>query len=613
MANAKSDLIDVSSFESPSATKVNRSLATARRDLASEWLSLPAAEVESHYGGRLGQVHRLISGCGLRDIRQEAADREFIDGLKAALSREDPRRASPGKLLAAMLYLFPHELPHAHEAAAVPQWLLPDYMPYMLAAPPMFREMGEAAAWCDYAARWTAYLHDAVLANINTEFWRRVGLLFTQTANFVPLYFNAANLRDVYRKRAVLMEATLRVLGHPLDHTFGPRPARERLRLGILAAHYSPQTETYATLPVYRHLDRTRFEVILYSLAQTGHPLEQYCARHADRFVTLPRDLGQRVQTLRAADLDLIFLGTNTTAVANEISLLAMHRLARVQVAGVCSCVTTGMRSVDYYLSGGLSEPPDAQSHYTEKLLMLEGPAHCYDFEGEQLPAAGRAPAREDLGIPEGAVVFISGANFYKILPEVERTWMRVLSSVPESRLVLYPFNPNWSDSYPVAPFLERLAAAAAAQGIDLKRLVILRPAASRADVLQRLRLADVYLDSFPFSGATSLLDPLEAGLPAVVMDGRSFRTLVGAALLREMQMEDTIAKDPDAYAALAVRLAADPDLRKSLRTRIRSRMEAVPRFLDTRRYGDQVGAAFAKIWREHESRGDGPRPPVSI
>src|SRR5262249_57105976 len=141
-----------------------------------------------------------------------------------------------------------------------------------------------------------------------------------------------------------------------------------------------------------------------------------------------------------------IFLGTNTTAVTNDITLLALHRLARIQVAGVCSCTATGMRNVDYYLSGRLSEPSDAQAHYTERLLMVDGPAHCYDFAGEAASAPTQPLSRQDLGIPDDAVVFVSGANFYKILPELDEIWMRILAAVPASRLLLYPFNPNWSD-----------------------------------------------------------------------------------------------------------------------------------------------------------------------
>src|SRR5215471_1580596 len=155
MADTNFGVIDISALGSPSVAKVNRSLAAARRDLAAEWLSLADGEAEREYSGRLGQVHRMLASSGLRELPQAADDRAFIDRLKAELARDEPRRASPGKLIAAMLFLYPHELPHAYEAGAVPQWLLQDYMPYMLAAPPMFREAGEAQAWCEYATRWT--------------------------------------------------------------------------------------------------------------------------------------------------------------------------------------------------------------------------------------------------------------------------------------------------------------------------------------------------------------------------------------------------------------------------------------------------------------------------
>jgi predicted O-linked N-acetylglucosamine transferase (SPINDLY family) len=138
---------------------------------------------------------------------------------------------------------------------------------------------------------------------------------------------------------------------------------------------------------------------------------------------------------------------------------------------------------------------------------------------------------------------------------------------------------------------------------VDPQRLLVFESAPNKADLFQRIRLADVYLDSFPFSGATSLLDPLELGLPTVVMDGTSFRTLVAAAMLRDMEMEELIAGTPDAYVALAVKLASDAALRTKLAALIREKMKAVPRFLDSKRYGEQAGAAFERMWKAYEGR----------
>ena len=273
-------------------------------------------------------------------------------------------------------------------------------------------------------------------------------------------YFSSANLRELMtrRGRASSNKPWSRLEIHWI-FVSGPRPAGrdQRIRLGILAAHFTPQTETYATLPIYRHLDRSKFEVVLLTLKAGTHPLEQLCRSLADAFVVLPAQLPQQVQTIRNADLDILFLATNVTAVTNGVTLLALHRLARVQVASVCSCATTGMRNVDCYLSGRLSEPAAAaQDHYTEKLLLIDGPAHCYDFGTEAVPQPAPPLTRSDLGLNADCVVFASGANFYKILPEHDEVWGRILAAVPGSRLLLYPFNPNWSDVYPERPFLQR-------------------------------------------------------------------------------------------------------------------------------------------------------------
>ena len=85
--------------------KVAASLAATRRELAAQWATLPSTELEQHYAGCLGQIHRMLTGSGLRDAIPDAADRTFIAELTASMSRDDPRQPSPGKLLAAMLFL----------------------------------------------------------------------------------------------------------------------------------------------------------------------------------------------------------------------------------------------------------------------------------------------------------------------------------------------------------------------------------------------------------------------------------------------------------------------------------------------------------------------------
>ncbi len=577
---------------------VTQSLAELRRSLANAWLEMTPEQAQASYAGRAGKIHRMVHKAGLIDGAATSSDIAMIADLGARLTAGS--KPDPGLLLASILYLAPHKFPRFADIADVPAWLIRDYVDHMLSSPPMFHAAGEADAYCAFMARWTAHMRDTVAADPVGDSGHRLAAQFVATTQFHSLYFNAANVRDTFQARAELLEMSQGGNDTELDHQFPPRAAGGRLRVGVLSFNFSEGAETFATLPLIRHLDRTRFEVTLYALRQKNSAIEQFCAKHADRFVHLPRDLAARVQTMRADNLDMLYLGTNLTATAHELTLLALHRLARVQIAGVCSCVTTGMRNVDCYLSGQLSEPADAQAHYSEKLYRIDGPAHCYDFGGSTPAALKQEIRREDFAIPRDAIVFASGANFYKILPELDDIWFRIMASVPDSRLLLYPFNPQWNHEYPIENFMARLAARLQRHSIAPQRLLVFNTARSRADIMQRLGIADIYLDSFPFSGATSLLDPLLAGLPPVVLDGTTFRSRVGPGILRGIGLDELVAGNIDEYIRLAVRLAANREMRDGLAKKIGAAMRAMPSIFDGKRYGAEVSAAFEQMWLDY-------------
>ena len=343
------------------------------------------------------------------------------------------------------------------------------------------------------------------------------------------------------------------------------------------------------------------FEVVLYSLKQTGHPLEEYCRSCANSFKLLPQNLSEQVQTIRADDLDILFIATNVTAVTNQICLLASHRLARIQVTSGGSVVTTGMRHMDYYISGTLTDPsPTAPEHYREKLVKLEGTAHCFSYGCESEKATAEVE-RESLGISEEAVIFISGANFFKIVPELIHTWAKIIAEVPNSVLVLLPFGPNWSNSYPKKAFENNLNKVFSQYEISTERLLILdpQPVPNREDVKEYFKIADLYLDSYPFSGTTSLIEPLQVNLPVISRQGQTFRSAMGAAMVRSLDLPDLVADSEETYIQLAVKLGTNPELRKQKSDRIFQKMQQNPSFLDSRSYSAQMGALFQQFFQQ--------------
>lgn len=558
--------------------------------------------LENVYLSNFANPYKVLRTSNFIEISNTDAENKLVDELVAELTKGLERPKAIQYLLAIMLYRHSYQLPLPCDLSHIPEWLLNDYLKFILKTPNYFLEKGDVDSYSQYLQNWISYIHRNVTSNSDSNRCKKIATILAKSLVLIPLYFQDTYLKELYQKRSEILEVYLKNLPErEVDYEFSMAGSnKKKIRVGILARYITPQSETFATLPIYKELNRDSFQIILFSLGTTNHRIERYCAGHADAMIQLPDNLSEQVEKIRQADLDILFISTNVTAVTNEVTLLALHRLARIQIVDANSPVTTGMRHVDYYISSKLSEPTkDAQNHYTETLIKLDSPPQCFDFGTEEKILPTIKVNRESLGIDQNSVVYISGANYYKIIPELEATWAKIIASVPNSVLVLYPFNPNWSSSYPVNVFKKRITTTFAKHGVSDERLIILETAPNRADVKERLKIADIYLDSYPYSGMTSLIEPLEVGLPAVVLEGEYSRSKKGASLLRELKIPELIANNEEAYIQLAVNLGTKPELRRQKSDSIRKKMDDKPRFIDSNSFSKEISSLFQNLFQD--------------
>ncbi|MEH1821866.1 MAG: glycosyltransferase [Nostoc sp.] len=593
LENAKFALI-----EANYKIKQNAELHQLRKQIVEECLNISDEQITDMYVGLLGKTHKRLVNSSIKYESLSDEEQIFANDIVKSISQGFDQPKAIQYLLVAMLYRRADQLPLQHDLSRIPSWLINDYLQFLFSAPVHFQELGDADNYYHYIRGWIDYLHKSILQNFDSRLWDEIANNFASLANFIPLYFNEHNLKDIYVKRGEIIEFLLKLKGYEVDYEFANRPiGRKKIRLGILAAHFLPGSETFAYLPVYEYISRD-FEVILYSLNQTGHQLEQYCQSCANSFKLLPQDLTEQVNIIRADDLDILFIATNVTAVTNQICFLSMHRLARIQATSGGSVVTTGMRHIDYYISGTLTDPSaTAEEQYQEKLVKLEGIAHCFSYGNEQENVNVKVD-RESLGISEETVIFVSGANFFKIIPELINTWAKIISGVPNSVLVLLPFGPNWSNNYPKKAFINHLIKVFSKHGIPAEQLIVLdpQPVPNREEVKEYFKIADVYLDSYPFAGTTSLVEPLQVNLPVIARRGSSFRSAMGAAMVQVLDVPDLVADSEESYIQLAIALGNNPKLRQEKSDQIKEKMQGNPSFLDSRSYSAKIGSLFQEL-----------------
>jgi predicted O-linked N-acetylglucosamine transferase (SPINDLY family) len=358
------------------------------------------------------------------------------------------------------------------------------------------------------------------------------------------------------------------------------------LTIGYLSADFHSHATAMLVAELFEKHDRARFSIIGYSYGpDDGSQMRRRVVSAFDRFVDLREasfsDSAKRIAT-DGVNI-LVDLKGYTQDARTEIMAL---RPAPIQVNYLGYPGTMGADFIDYILVDEFIVPPDQQPFFTEKLVHLPG---CYQVNDSQREIAPRTPSRAECGLPEKGFVFCCFNNNYKITPEMFGVWMRLLIGVPGSVLWLLEGN-RWSP--------DNLRREAEARGVAADRLVF-APQFSPAEHLARLRLAELFLDTFPVNAHTTASDSLWAGCPLLTIAGTTFVSRVAGSLLRAVGLPELITTSMAEYEALALRIATNPAQRAELRARLAANRITSPLF-DGGRFAATIERAYTTMWQRH-------------
>ncbi|MEG4500020.1 glycosyltransferase [Microcoleus sp. F10-C6] len=583
----------------PSNQSILAQLRQYRQQLAEYWLNLPAEKLENAYSQEAGKSHRLLLDSRLKNESLTESEQRFVQQLSSKLAEKGEIADKIQYPLAAMLYRDAYQLPLEYRNAAIPQWFFDDFLKFLFQSPSYFQQKSEIERYSEYFQQLINYVAANIVSFPDSEVWRYLAAFIAKNVSFQALYLSEVNLLTIFSQRADILEFYLKNIGCQVDWNFRQRePERNKIRAGFLLDKISDKFESRAAISSFEYLDRNKFEIIVYHFQVQDERLEKYCESCADKLVPLSEDLPQQVREMRSHDLDILVICTNTADTSQPSALLCLHRLARVQIATNASApATTGTRNIDYFIAGDLTLPAGAAAEYREKLITLEGSGFCFSYPVESTPARVE-PTRSSWGATEESVVFMSGAQAFTIIPELRETWAKIIAAVPNSILVLYPFRSR-NENYPTVPFYKQIRSLFAEFGIDKNRLVVIKALPSRADCIKCLELADIYLDSYPYSSACSLAEALLVGLPAVVSKGQTTRSRQSAAVLEELLLPELVADSENSYLELSKALGTNPELRRHYRERIQQKMAANPKHLDSRAGSTQLGTLLERLFRE--------------
>lgn len=336
-----------------------------------------------------------------------------------------------------------------------------------------------------------------------------------------------------------------------------PRARRgaQPVRVGIVSAHVHEHSVWTALVRGWiEELDAARFELHVFSLG-TGNDAETRAASaRAEEFHSGPRPFPEWARLIHESELDILLypeIGMDATT-----AKLAAMRLAPVQATSWGHPQTSGLPTMDYFLSAEDLEPAGAQAHYSEKLVLLP---HL----GVHLSPAKEPPAADFEMEGEGPLLLCPGTPF-KYAPQFDRALVEIARRLEKGRLVFFSAKPQ-ALSGKLRQRLERA-------GLDFAGRARFVPWLAPGEFRALMARADLFLDTIGFSGFNTALQAVECGLPIVTREGRFMRGRLASGILKRVGVGELVVPSEEAYAELAVGLAQDRGRREALKKAIESK-----------------------------------------
>jgi predicted O-linked N-acetylglucosamine transferase (SPINDLY family) len=380
--------------------------------------------------------------------------------------------------------------------------------------------------------------------------------------------------------------------GAPQDEFPAARFAdhERRLRVAYLSGDFRMHAVTFFIEPLLAARDRAGFEVFCYqTLAENDERTERFRALSDQWHDVSALNDDDLVALIRAHEIDVLVDLAGLTS-GNRIRALG-RRAAPVQVSYLGYLATTGTRALDYRITDARADPPGvADAWYTETLVRLPNAFWCFT------PLQHMPEPIERGTTDAGPIVFGSFNRLTKVRPDVLRLWGQLLARIPDSEL--------WILDVPSDEAHERIVAEVVVAGVEPSR-VKTWPRLPPDPFWDRIRNADIALDTFPYNGGATTCECLWLGVPVVTRAGAMGFARSGASALGAAGLSELVAESDAQYVDIAATLAADRARLRALQRGLRDRLRASS-LLDASGFMRDLEAAYREMWRRACARDKG-------
>ncbi len=354
------------------------------------------------------------------------------------------------------------------------------------------------------------------------------------------------------------------------------------LTLGFVCGDFRMHPVGYFLIRIFEALAKEDVRIVCYANQKAGDDLTSRFRAAASAWRDIYHVSDDEACHMVAKDhVDILF--DLTGHIENNRLAIFARKPAPVQITWAGYMATTGMDAMDYIIGDPNEIWEGAEKYYTEKVIRMPDSFVCYEAPPYS-PAVSPLPA-----LSRGYVTFGCFNILCKISPQVIAVWRDIFVRLPRSRLVLKTRELSCRSTR------ERYLGLLGTYGIDPHRVDLIGRTPHK-EHMESYGEIDIALDTFPFSGSTTTLESLWMGVPVITLPGETFAGRHSLSFLSSVGVRETIARDAQDFAEIAVGLAGDIPRLARLRASLRDRFVSSP-LCDGTKFARRLMEELRTVW----------------
>lgn len=362
--------------------------------------------------------------------------------------------------------------------------------------------------------------------------------------------------------------------------------SKKRIRIGYFSADFHNHATMILMSKIFNLHDREKFEIYAYSI---GPKRDDYMRENLIKSVDVFDDVSQMSDRDIAllARQDEIDIAIDLKGYTHQCRAgIFAFRAAPIQINYLGYPGTMGTDFIDYIIADRIIIPKQLRDCYTEEIIYMP---NSYQPNNNDRQISEKKIIKSDVGLPKDSFVFCSFNNNYKITSKEFDIWMNILKKVKGSVLWLLKSN-QWAE--------QNLKKEAQKRGVDSSRLVFANKLPNK-EHLARLKLADLFIDTFNVNAHTTASDALWAELPVVTKIGKGFPARVAASLLNAVGLPELITNNEKDYESLILDLAINRVKLLEIKNKLSINRLSYPLF-DSEKYTKHLENGYQQVYQNY-------------